>query len=188
MNSIPFRCTNYIRLDTVPTPDELKQDTTVRDYLRTAPDYLLRDLWNIVASFLFDHTNIISITLTSLCGRGHDNSSVPYFYGREDGAEIEFTFNNLRLKASGHYPVPFCDLESEFRLIRAHKQRDDRFIFALSTQPLDPPKNPITFVWHKHYSQTFVCNEDADRFHKEHPDIPILRIYNGLLGRYDLRF
>lgn len=158
----------------MPTPDELKQDVVVRDFLRTAPDYLLKDLWNIVASFFFDHTNIISIPLCRV------PQHTIYLYGREDGAEIEWDSNGMRMKVSGHYPLHVYYILPRLKVINGYQQQNDRFIIAVSTQPFDPPKNPITFVWHKDYSQTFTDKKQMDQFHKDHPEIPILQICNGL--------
>ncbi len=208
--SVPFRCTDFIRLDKLPTCLELTEDVVCYRFIRKHQkdlqfSYLIPDLWNIVSSFFFGYYNCVNVSVPLReifdvpMPKTEENQmniarltmyrNIRYFYGREDGNEFQFRTGDGFMKVfnvSGHYPLNINDVtSSRFIMHRFGEQLNDRFLVCIEPQWVNKQRSPLRFVWHKNFSQTFSTWHDTVVFHHEHPQILVFMICDGALFRED---
>lgn len=177
-----------IRLHNFPRR-EIERDVAIVQFIRDKdPDYLIKDIWNIVCLYLFGGSKnlIVSVPFATL---KHMNNwlhlpRVRYFscfYGLEDNGEFSLKTPNQTVTVSGRYALSGADFFHCPLDFDAHNL-NKRAVLKLSFDP-QVRRNPVEkwFTWHWSGSKTFYSLEQANLSRTYRNMIPILHTKNGHL-------
>ncbi len=195
-----------VYLDSIPKDEDIEDEIKVaRNWRQFTNDYLIKDLWPIVFSYLFgfkDHL-LVSVPLRGIClefpdGKAlllplHCPSYLSCFYGREDEGELTL-FNpthiwfNQTIRVSGHFPLAFC-YHTKTLVYITNTDLARRVLVQMTFDPrlFPSPVEEMHFVWHKSCRRVFLdfwrmwsFNEDNNARERE-DRVPILSTQNGEL-------
>lgn len=169
--------------DKLPT-DNLTEEVETCRFLKQHPpnDYLIKDLWFIVLSFLFGFTDtlFISVPLSDIVHKSPNSDHVlfqahkyiTYFYGldlkrRTPGMSFGFRIDHCEFITfiNGYYPLAFVDHENSVLEIATSVDFKNRCLLQLTFEPKLQPK-PTTkwFTWYGNESKTFFSKKEVCDF------------------------
>lgn len=198
---------NVVQFDKIPT-EGLDNEVQACRYLKKHPpqEYLIKDVWPIVFSFLFGFTDslILSVPLSEVARKKNNknilfapNKYVTHFFGID--------YKNLRGNASlgistedrkfplyvyGNYSLAFVDIQKSSVEINGGRFPDcglkRRCLVQLTFDPDQMPK-PTTkwFTWDRIHQKTFYSYAEACEYSRLNKWIAFCQTHKGRLTLYN---
>ncbi len=184
--------------------DGLDNEVQACRHLKKHPpdEYLIKDVWPIVFSFLFGFTDslVLSVPLSEISKESKNsehvdptyilyrpNQYVTHFFGIDykntpDSIGLGFAMNGDLIFVNGHYPLAFVDHEKS-EMDVGHWNTNERYLVQLTFDPQQMPK-PTTkwFTWGRN-SKTFYNFTDAFEYSRKYNE-KLFHINEGTLSIY----